>query len=253
MASPEIEKDLVRWRRGKWLSAVLFVFAIQLALMLWASQKPFSPRQIYPGEPKVAIAEPEREPNREWLEQENPFLFAGASRNGFSGEAWLRKPDWTVPTPNLQSQPEFLRAKEARKITYASDVNREFDFALARHRRPSLPLPLLEKEARKQESELVLTGFNERKLAAPLAIPVQFHTDVLASTVVEAMIDRDGLVISARLMKPSGSTKADSEALALTGRVRFTPSRSGENIPDVGKLIFEWFTLHLSDTNNLNR
>jgi TonB family protein len=86
-----------------------------------------------------------------------------------------------------------------------------------------------------------------------MTLPLQYHNDVLSPTVVEAMIDRDGLVISARLIENSGSPKADAEALALARRARFAPSRSGENIPDSGKLIFEWFALNLGDTNNVKR
>jgi TonB family protein len=86
-----------------------------------------------------------------------------------------------------------------------------------------------------------------------MIVPLQHHNDVLSPTVVEAMIDRDGLVISARLIENSGSAKADADAMALARRARFAPKNSGEYIPDSGKLIFEWFALNLGDTNNVKR
>ena len=82
-----------------------------------------------------------------------------------------------------------------------------------------------------------------------LAIPPQFHTDVLSNTVVEALVSADGLVISSRVVENSGSARADADALALTRSARFTP-RSGEDLaPDRGKLIFQWYALGLSATN----
>jgi TonB family protein len=248
----EIERDLVRWPRQKWLAIIFFIFAVQIGLMIWASQKQLRERSIYPSEPKVVFSTP-GQMNRQWLELENPFLFAGASWNGFSGEAWLRKPNWTVPSPKMKSNPSFLQLAEGRKITSRADAGQSFAFARARRPGAELPMPGIDRPARKQTSELELTGFKARQLAAPLPVPVQFHSDVLSSSVVEAMIDRDGLVISARLIDNSGSAKADAEALALARRARFTPSKTMENVPEVGKLIFEWFTLHLSDTNNVNR
>jgi TonB family protein len=86
-----------------------------------------------------------------------------------------------------------------------------------------------------------------------LALPVQYHGDVLSSTVVEAMVGRDGLVISARVINNSGSGRADADALALARRARFNPVNSAENVPVVGKLIFEWFALSLADTNSVKR
>jgi TonB family protein len=90
-------------------------------------------------------------------------------------------------------------------------------------------------------------------LAAPLTLPVQYHTDVLSSTVVEAMVGRDGLVISARVIENSGSARADAEALGLARKARFSPVNTAENVPVVGKLIFEWFALSLSHTNSVTR
>lgn len=248
-----IEKDLVRWRRGKWIAVIAFVFLLQLGLLIWGSQKQLRVREIYPAEPKMTFAPPMRAFDPEWLELHNPFLFAAASWNGFSGEAWLEQPRWEIPGPTMRSRPAYLALAEAREMNPRQDGRREF--ALVDGRRNAAVFPKLEVPETQADyrSELSLSGFGGRRLAAPLPLPVQYHGDVLASTVVEAMIDRDGLVITARVIENSGSARADADALVLAKRARFTPSRLGKNVPEVGKLIFEWFALNLGDTNNVKR
>ena len=242
----------MRWRRGKWIAVIAIVFAVQLGLLIWGSQKQIMSRANYPTEPQVAFAIGGNTIDREWLEMENPFLFAAASQNGFSGEAWLRQPKWQAPEPKQRDEPKFLQGGEAQKVIPRPQGEQTFAL-VQRHRLravlpepPAAPVP-------PPESRLKLAAFNGRVLAAPMPLPLQYHTDVLSPSVVEAMIDRDGLVISARLIENSGSPKADADALALARRARFTPAKSGENIPDSGKLIFEWFALNLGDTNNVKR
>lgn len=249
----EINKDLVRWRRGKWFAVVCSLFVVQLGAIIWASRKGSTPPiNHHSPEPQIAYAPAVATPS-DWLELENPFLFAGASRNGFSGEAWLRKPDWTIPEPRLTPRPEYLALAHVRKSAAPSRENAASPRVHRAHTGALLPAPPPPPPAPPQTTGLKLSGFGGRVLATPLPLPVQVHSDVLANSVVEAIIDRDGLVISARLIENSGSAKADSDALALTDRARFAPINSSQNLPVVGKLIFEWFTLHLSDTNNVKR
>jgi hypothetical protein len=248
-----IERDLVRWRRGKWLVMVLFIFGLQIALFVWASQKDVQKRAVYPSEPTIRLATAANELKRGSLEMENPFLFAAASRHGFSGEAWLRTSEWPLPQVGRRVEPNYLGLAEARKVN--RDQAADQAFTLLATRRTGAELPRPEEPARNgmRFSELRVEGFDGRTLAAPLALPVQYHTDVLSSTVVEAIVGRDGLVISARIIENSGSPKADGDALALARKARFTPVNIGENIPVVGKLIFEWFALSLSHTNSVTR
>lgn len=251
----DIDRDLVRWQRGKWAAVVLIVFIAQVSLFIAASQKEMHSRKIYPAEPEVAFAPRSQRIHREWLELENPFLFAAASWNGFSGEAWLRQPEWNIPEPQLKSDPGYLKLEDSKPILKEANSERSFSFLPPRRTATvlSTPDPAPISPIAPQVSNLSVAGFSGRTLATSLPLPVQYHSDVLSSTTVEAMIDRDGLVISARVIDGSGSTKADSDALALAGKARFLPAKYGEIDPAVGKLIFEWFTLHLSDTNNVKR
>ena len=248
-----IERDLVRWRRGKWLAVVVFIFALQIGLFVWASQKGVQKRAVYPSEPRISFGAPATVLKRGFLEMENPFLFAAASRQGFSGEAWLRAPEWPLPKVGRPVEPDYLELGEAREVNRELDGNRSFALVPARRTGAQLPQPEESHQSAVRSSELRLEGFPGRTLATPLALPVQYHTDVLASTVVEAMVGRDGFVISARIIENSGSAKADAEALALTSRARLTPVNIGENVPVVGELIFEWFALNLGHTNSVVR
>lgn len=248
----EIERDLVRWRRGKWIVTIVTIFAVQLGLLLWSSQKQMTARPAYPAEPKVSFAIGANTISREWLEMENPFLFAAASHNGFSGEAWLRQPKWQAPEPSRRDEPKFLRSAEAQRIVRRDESAPAFAKVQGQRVAADLPKPV-ETPRPARTSQLSISGFSNRPLARPIDLPLQYHSDVLTPSVVEAAIDRDGLVISARLIENSGSAKADADALALGRRARFAPDTTGENTPVSGKLIFEWFAVNLGDTNNVKR
>jgi TonB family protein len=247
-----IEKDLVRWRSAKWVVTIAMIFGLQVGLFIWASQKEIKTRSVYPTEPKVSFAGRANFSGGSF-EMEDPFLFAAASRRGFSGEAWLRSPEWPLPQVGRPAKPAYLALAEARKVN--REENAEQSFALVPALRTTSQLPQPEEQAQKEmrSSELLLEGFNGRTLSAPLRLPVQYHSDVLSSSVVEAMVGRDGLVISARIIESSGSARADAEGLALARKARFNPVNIGENVPVVGKLIFEWFALSLSHTNSVTR
>jgi hypothetical protein len=243
----EIERDLVRWNRGKWMAAVGFAFVLQVAGVIWGS-KTGETEVVYPREPKVGFAEA----RDEVVELENPFLFASANWNGFSGEAWLRKPAWEPPAPLRRVPARFLRFEEAREIGEDA-VEENVAFVEGRKPRAVFPPPPEVEQPEGRRAELKVEGFGERRLKGSVELPEQYHNDVLTSSVVEALVGRDGLVISARVIEGSGSAKADGDALALAKRAVFAPVKNGEAEPQTGKLIFEWFALDLSRTNNVKR
>ena len=246
----EIDKDLIRWKRGKWFGVTALFLALQVAAIVWSSQKRVTPREIYPREPAIAMAG--ESSDTEWSELENPFLFAGASWNGFSADAWLRKPEWQAPATGLPVPVRFLNSSEMPKEG-RSDAERE-TFAFLHRQRPAATLPgPREVPRRERKSELRLEGLDGRRLLNEPALPGQAHSDALSRTVVEALVGADGLVISAHLVENSGSAKADADAMALTRRTRFSPKGGTNQTPEVGKLIFQWHALDLSSmTNGLN-
>jgi TonB family protein len=97
-------------------------------------------------------------------------------------------------------------------------------------------------------STLALEGDAQaRGLLEKIDLPPQSHSDILESSVVQVLIDRDGMVVSARLLESSGSRKADQDAVALASKARFAPSITDFDGPSApisfGKLIFNWIAL----------
>ncbi len=246
-----IERDLIRWNRGKWLAAVGVVFGVQIAVLVWGSRGVES-RSVYPAEPQLSFGERQDEG---WAadDVENPFLFASASWNGFSGEAWLRKPDWEPPALLRPVRERYLGMEETGDLMRSEAGERNFTLVERRRPRAVFAFPEAPPRADGRKSELKLEGFANRPLVAGIALPEQFHSDVLEDSVVEVLLGRDGLVISARVIENSGSPKADADALGLAKEARFAPVKNGEESPVIGKLIFSWFALNLGDTNNVKR
>jgi TonB family protein len=95
------------------------------------------------------------------------------------------------------------------------------------------------------------------RLAAPVAAPIQYWNDAVSQTVVEATVIPGGMVASARVLKSSGSKRADNDALTLARNARFeSANQRGPEKPgsvEVGKLIFDWYALNFSQTNAVKR
>ena len=243
----EIDRDLVRWKRSTWLSVTALFIAVQVAALVLIPQEPVTSREVYPREPVVTIAGDSSD--SEWSELENPFLFAAASWNGFSADAWLQKPQWRAPATGLPVPMRLLGFADMAKQSRPAAESQAFTFL--QRQRPVTPLPgPPETPRRDRKSELRLEGLDGRKVLNQPALPGQTHTDVLSRTVIEALVSADGLVISAHIVENSGSAKADADAMALTRKTRFSPKAATNQPVDLGKLIFEWHAVDLSQTNS---
>jgi hypothetical protein len=245
----EIDKDLVRWKRGKWLCVIAIFFALQMAAIVLSSQKRVASREIYPQEPAIAMSEFAK---ADWDELENPFLFAGASWNGFSADAWLRKPEWQAPETGFRVAMRLLSFAELPQE--GPVIGGKEPFPLVQRQRSGAILPGPREVPRQErKSELQLEGLNGRRLLKETVLPPQIHNDVLSRTVVEALVSPDGMVISAHILENSGSAKADADAMALTRKTWFSPKGGTNQEPELGKLIFQWHALDLNSvTNDLN-
>ena len=244
----EINRDLVRWKRGKWIVVTAVVFGLQLGLIVAGSQKGTTVREDYPDEPRIAM---EKGISTEWARWlEDPFLFASAGGNGFSAAAWLQTPEWTAPEIGRPVPVRYLNFAEGEKITDEEVASQPFAFVRRSKTEPVFPVPE-ERVASPGESRVRVAGLEARELLNPPELPVQYHNDVLLPTVVETLVGPDGLVISAVVIENSGSAKADAEALAAARAARFSPNPGAKRTPEVGKLIFEWIALDLSQTNGV--
>ena len=100
------------------------------------------------------------------------------------------------------------------------------------------------------QSTLRIEGeLTKRALVAPLTLPDCTNTNILAPTVVQVAVDRDGNTVSASLISPSGLKAADKQALELAKAARYQSIRgsgTGQSpvaTLDWGRLIFSWHTV----------
>src|SRR5688572_2165425 len=108
----EIERDLVRWSRRKWIAAVVVVLLLQGALFL-RLPKSIVPASQEPGkQTSIRFAQGPSVPN-ELVQVQDPTLFAGANQLGFSGAAWIVKAPWKAPADPGLPPPQFLSYNEA--------------------------------------------------------------------------------------------------------------------------------------------
>jgi TonB family protein len=256
MAS-EIDKDLVRWDRRKWITVVSAIFILQVILILAGSRKTVAAKAPNPKETEIQLSwSPPNAAVAEWLQLQDPMLFAAPNWNGFSASAWMQKDTWKAVESDDLAAPGFLRADEIpRSGPEAVPLEMPRANILLPPIAPSQPLiPRIESPPR---SRLFIEGFSGRKLSAQPALPIQYFNDAVGKSVVETVVEADGTVLSARIIEGSGSKKADSDALTLARKTRFAPSNSGPSGGGkdlaIGKLIFDWYALDFSQTNNVPR
>jgi TonB family protein len=246
-AEIQIERDLVRWRRARWISVIIFVLLAQGALLLLTPRPVNDLPPKHPKEPTlnfIRFSAPS-----EWLALQDSTLFASANPRGFSGLAWIHRKARAYLAEDALRTPAFLAFSQARP-----EENLEFPAPVALPSRAEVPEPTPPPSAAPNppvaQSHLRVAGFSGRQLVQGPAIPVQYATDAVRPSVVEALVDGDGLVFSARIMTSSGSRSIDNSALDLAKKVRFAPSYSRVDAQlSTGKLIFDWSAVEPGQTN----
>jgi TonB family protein len=250
-----INQDLARWSRAQWFWVVLAIFGAQM-WMFW-SARPVHLREVYPAEPKLSLPGDGASPDSsEWLKLEDPMLLAAPGWHGVSALAWMRKPETRLEVSREFPPLRFLSYADAQSAVDRRAVPMPARLAAHARPQPQPTLPVAPPPAPEPSSRLAAEGFGERALLGVPELPPQRHNDVVGRTVVQAAIDADGQVVSSRVVAPSGSRKADNDALALARGMRFEPlpglaERTGE--VTWGKLIFHWHALDLSRTNAVRR
>lgn len=239
------------WSGGRWGALITLVFALHVGLIFaLGGRKPVIPRRVE-NAPAVQFAT--RLTDAQQLE--DPTLLARPHPRGFAGASWLPVPQlefppfrWTEPPRWLELPGEQLTAGFLRYV----QTNRPTRLGLAPLPAPEpARLPASETSfPAKRDSNYHLNGglANRRWLNAPADLPPQSAADPLTNSVVLALVDSDGQVISPVLLPPgSGSRRTDEFALELVRTARFAPA--GNDLT-VGTLVFEWNTVPLADTNS---
>jgi hypothetical protein len=237
-----------RARSHIWL-VVVFVFVVQFALIFWLGER-------HPPEPRPAEPAPGLHfaggGCAELLEILDPTLFALPHVKGFSGAGWLIPPVQEMQPFAWSEPPRWLELPVARLGTALGDSIATAHFeplpALTRLEPEPLLARISESGTFPDRSSLQLAGdLAARPLLTTFDLPSWPHNDLVSNSVVQLVVDADGLPFSFTLLERSGHEPADKQALKQARMSRFAPLGQGDHARagDLawGTLIFQWHTL----------
>jgi TonB family protein len=107
------------------------------------------------------------------------------------------------------------------------------------------PVALVEPALAQTSTMRIEGGLARRRLLTPISLQSWPYADVLAPSVVQALVDAKGSVVSVVLLSSSGSEAANQRALELARAARFAPSPG----LTIGRLVFNWHTVAPPATN----
>jgi hypothetical protein len=246
-----IDLDLARWPKRRWIFAVVVVLAAQLGPLLWLSlQNPLSrvaisptPRISMTMTPGPARSSPQFDPI------DDPMLFARAHPHGFSSAAWGPPGLKVEIVPKAKVLPALAFSDAGDLIQFSSLGADRLSYVPNHRFEPPLDAPALLGKGPARESFLRLEGdLARRELLSRPQLPQQTFNDALQGTVIEAAVNSDGFVMSARVVSGSGAKQADLDGLSISKRLRFTPSGVDSGLT-WGRLVFEWFGVAAPEAN----
>lgn len=247
----------VRWQPRRWLYLVSLVFLVQVALIFLLAEHPSG--SAHAPQVRMAINVAADPMSEEQLAQlpalDDPTLFALPSLHGFSGAAWLsytpmehQFADWT----NSAYWLELETAPLGKTFLDFVNTNAAAPLLIADKPLPAPPnaAPRLTNEPLASRSELHIEGdLARRTLLNPLPLPSQSHSNILANTEVQLLVDSEGETLPATLLSSCGVVEADQFALKFAATARFDPLRTNELAPGSfrqltwGKMVFRWHTV----------
>lgn len=243
----------------RWWGLVALVFVAQLGLIFWLGETaPVRPRLAAPGL-TLRLAGTAA---AELLALHDPTLFVLPHPQNVPAPEWPRTPrperlTFTWPEPTHYPVPAFGQLGTALNRLVETNVFTP-PLPLARPE-PQLTLPELSPQSIpagpstvRLEGSLAL-----RRLMTPMELRSQTNRDILTNSVVQLLVDADGLPRSVTLLSSSGSRPADQQALERASAARFVPlSRNPTGPPPgpaaylgLGRMVFLWHTVPEPPTN----
>ena len=239
------------WKSGRWLSAILLVFILQVVLIFLLGERP----RVIPIPNGNGFAWRLAGPAwGEILALQDPTLFLLPHRNGFSGPAWMK-------TPGLPAS-AFFWTEGPRLLTLSDrDLGSPFNRFIATNKfgtqrrqplqEPTIALPEVPKR-------ILLPASSSLRVEGPLAgrsfvtkpqLRSWAHTELLTNSVIQLLIDEEGKPVTpGTLLVSSGYAAADTYALEQVRTTRFTPlANTAAQSNTWGLLIFEWTTLPVTN------
>jgi len=248
------------WKRWTYAVAVIFIAQVILIWLLTEYTPGSKATPVWPTAIHLAADPWASKQVQEWPGLEDPTLFALPHQHGFSGAAWLtfsamsyQQEDWTEP-------PAWLEVDEARlggAFRQLMSSNLWPPVLIADKPMPRSVIPDFARLdlAMPAESTCRIEGeLASRRLLEPLVLRPWAHTELLANTLVQLLVDGQGYTFSTRLLSTSGLPEADQYALSLAAQARFEPQPAeGKNARTFtwGKMIFQWQTVPPPSTNTL--
>jgi hypothetical protein len=239
------------------LTLVALVFAAHVLLLFaFGGRKQIVPRAVT-NVPTLNLADN----SSEWLALNDPTLFALPHQKDFASAIWLPVPTNEPPSFRWTESPRWLPLSTDElglAFNQFMQTNRFAGFELQLKSPVKLSASGLPVEsALAQTSTLqIQDDLAQRRLLDPINLPSWPYANVIAPSKVQILVDAAGNVVSAVLLPPdSGFTaadqydQADQRALELARAARFAPSSR----LTVGRMIFNWQTVPMTNTNEQTR
>ena len=229
---------------------VALVFVAHLALIsTFGERKPPVPRAVT-NVPELKLATS----SEEWLALNDPTLFAQPNLVGFAGPAWLEPPHVQFHRQEWTESPRWLELPVAElgdTFSQFMQTNRfvASQFELKPPARFIAPVAPVEPTLAKASTLRIEGDLTRRRLLTPISLQSWPDDDVLAPSTVQALVDAKGNVISVVLLSSSKLDAANQRALQLVRAARFAPSPG----MTIGRLVFNWHTVPMTNTNEQNR
>jgi len=230
------------WSRGQWARLVVLIFTVQLGFIFsLGDREQHKPRVTTPVKVRLE-ANPLPTVN-------DPTLFALPNEHGVAGLTWLKTPEVertalrSNPPPRLLPLPvqnlglAISAAPEANAFASRSFSGKPEPDSLILPTGPAAAAPPATNSTFRVTGDLA-----QRRWLNPPQLRSWAGTNLLAPTVVQALVDEAGSVHSLTLLPPgSGSGETDDYALQLVRQAHFAPGRKKDG-PALGQLIFNWHT-----------
>jgi TonB family protein len=228
------------WTRKRWLAVIALIFVAHVGFIFsFGGRSHIIPRPVT-NVPAWQLADS----LDELTALENPTLFALPNPRDFASAVWLQMPGVTPPSFRWREPSHWLPLA-------AGNLGATFHRFMQTNYFATYPLrfkpppkfsepPLPASPGPSQNSTLRVAGeLSKRQLLDPIKPPALPYDDVLAPTIVQTRVDKNGRVVSVVLLTSSGLDTADQLALKLARAARFAPAPR----LTLGQLIFDWQTI----------
>lgn len=253
-------RDPRPWSISHWIVFIIAVLLVQSGFVVFLSRAPAGIQPKHPATSsfKLLAGTPADTLILKQLAIIDPALFGSASSRNFSGLAWVRRPDFDIEIPAWSEPPAYLELSGHLPRYYQNESPQVSENTLPDKMAPGIT-PTVTTTPKPASTLLMDLLPGGRRILAVGDIPLQPYSDVLGVSVVQAVVDEHGLVISARLIVRSGSKKADADGLNIAKAARFEPRKeltsitAGTTSTDWAVFAFQWFTVPMESTGNLKK